>query len=62
MIPARFLWKWQEPDEALARRWSEELGIPLLVARVLAARGWPEEEVRMLLKPAEKGSLATRCG
>ena len=57
MIPARFLWKWQEPDEALARRWSEELGIPLLVARVLAARGWPEEEVRMLLKPAEEGQF-----
>jgi single-stranded-DNA-specific exonuclease len=58
MIPARYLWKWEQPDEQLARRWSEQLGIPLLAARVLAARGWPEEEVRMLLAPAREGRLS----
>ncbi len=58
MIPARYLWKWEQPDETLAAEWSKKLGIPLLAARVLAARGWREEEAALLLQPAQDGRLS----
>lgn len=57
MIPARYRWQWQQPDEALARDWSARLNIPLLAARVLVSRGFDEEGAAALFRPAEADFL-----
>lgn len=58
MIPSRFRWEWKQPDEHLAREWSDRLGIPLLVSRVLLSRGWTEEEAAAFFRPADGEDLA----
>src|SRR5690606_37813765 len=57
MIPARYRWEWKQPDEELARVWSAKLGIPPLVARVLAARGYAEAEAAAFMRPAREEDL-----
>lgn len=58
MIPARYRWEWNEPDERLAREMADKLGIPLLAARVLVSRGWTEEEAASFFRPADGETLA----
>lgn len=57
LIPARYRWLWQQPNEELARDWSVRLNIPLLAARVLVSRGFGEDEAAALFRPAEADSL-----
>ncbi len=57
LIPARYRWLWQQPNEELARDWSVRLNIPLLAARVLVSRGFAEDEASALFQPAEADSL-----
>jgi single-stranded-DNA-specific exonuclease len=57
MIPARYRWEWQHPDEEEAKEWSERLGVPLLVARVLVSRGWSEPEAAAFFRPADDRAL-----
>ncbi|WP_123041259.1 single-stranded-DNA-specific exonuclease RecJ [Cohnella candidum] len=57
MIPARYRWEWKQTDERLAAEWSEKLGIPPLVARVLLSRGWSEEEAAFFFRPADGEDL-----
>ncbi|MBW5447903.1 single-stranded-DNA-specific exonuclease RecJ [Cohnella sp. CFH 77786] len=57
MIPARYRWEWNQPDERLAREWAERLGIPLLASRVLVSRGFSEEEAAFFFRPADVEGL-----
>jgi single-stranded-DNA-specific exonuclease len=57
MIPARFRWEWKQPDGELAAAWAARFGVPSLVARVLAARGYTETEAAALLQPARAEDL-----
>jgi len=57
MIPARYRWQLRLMDEEQAHDWSSRLGIPLLVARVLAVRGFSEAEAAALFQPATEDGL-----
>jgi single-stranded-DNA-specific exonuclease len=58
MIRARYRWERLQPNERLAAEWERRLGIPLPAARVLAARGWTEEEAAAFFRPADESALA----